>query len=414
MSIFSKITILFAISIAIMGMLSIKSNQLSNQNIKNSIENRYIQASKELFDILAKGDMNLLQQSSDELGFDMLEPKQIKLTGGDMIYNVDTSFGSIAIVGIGDLYYLHMKYLDDEVLFFDSSQADNIWQKKLLNYFIIADILILILMFVIIWDMLRPLRGISRGIEVFGSGDYRHRLTFDERKNDEISKVKKQFNLMAQNIDTLITSRRELLCDISHELRTPLARAKLSLAMMDASKHKDILHRSIEQIDNLTNEILHIERLNSNSLQLSLEIVSIDDILLGALSKMFIEEDELEINEHINFTILADSNYIGIALKNLIDNALKYRTRGIVYIDIRENMISVKNFAKPLEKDFSYYTEPFTRDDSGKSGYGLGLNIVKKILDLHGFSLEYRYDNEYIIFNINFHSNIYSEVSCKD
>jgi two-component system, OmpR family, sensor kinase len=406
MSIFSKITILFVISMIIMSILSIKTNQISNQNIKSSIENRYIQTSKELYDILVKGDTGLLKSSAEEFNFDIVDPKTINLTTGDIVYHVETSFGGISIINLDDLYYLKIVYLDDVTVFFDKTQNENIWQKMLMNYFILADVLILILIFVIIWSMLKPIKKISKGIEIFGAGDYKYRLSFDERKKDEISKLKKQFNDMAQNIETLITSRKQLLSDISHELRTPLAKAKLSLEMMENSKHKDILYRSIEQIDSLTNEILELERLNSNILHLSIKNVFIDDVLLDALSKMFIEEDVLDIKEHTNFRILADKNYLGIAVKNLIDNALKYKTKGIVHIDIEENKISIKNFAKPLEKDFLYYLDPFTKEDSNKNGYGLGLNIVKRILDLHGFILNYRYENEYVIFEINFDKKI--------
>ncbi|MDD5359741.1 MAG: ArsS family sensor histidine kinase [Sulfurovaceae bacterium] len=406
MSIFSKITILFVISMIIMSILSIKTNQISNQNIKSSIENRYIQTSKELYDILVKGDTGLLKSSAEEFNFDIVDPKTINLTTGDIVYHVETSFGGISIINLDDLYYLKIAYLDDVTVFFDKTQNENIWQKMLMNYFILADVLILILIFVIIWSMLKPIKKISKGIEIFGAGDYKYRLSFDERKKDEISKLKKQFNDMAQNIETLITSRKQLLSDISHELRTPLAKAKLSLEMMESSKHKDILYHSIEQIDSLTNEILELERLNSNILHLSIKNVFIDDVLLDALSKMFIEEDELDIKEHTNFAILADKNYLSIAIKNLIDNALKYKTKGIVHVDIGENKISIKNFAKPLEKDFLYYLDPFTKENSNKNGYGLGLNIVKRILDLHGFILNYRYENEYVVFEINFDKKI--------
>jgi two-component system, OmpR family, sensor kinase len=401
-SIFSKITILFVISIIIMSILSIKTNQISNQNIKSSIENRYIQTSKELYDVLVKGDTGLLKSSAEEFNFDIVNPKTINLTTGDIVYHVETSFGGISIINLDDLYYLKIVYLDDITVFFDKTQNENIWQKMLMNYFILADVLILILIFVIIWSMLKPIKKISKGIEIFGAGDYKYRLFFDEKKKDEISRLKKQFNDMAQNIETLITSRKQLLSDISHELRTPLAKAKLSLEMMESSKHKDILYRSIEQIDSLTNEILELERLNSNILHLSIKNVFIDDVLLDALSKMFIEEDVLNIKKHANFAILADKNYLGIVVKNLIDNALKYKTKGIVHIDIEENKISIKNFAEPLENDFSYYTEPFTKDDTSKNGYGLGLNIVKRILDLHGFSLKYRYEKNCVVFEINF------------
>lgn len=402
MSIFSKITTLFLMSILIMSILSFKTNEIAQKNMQNNIKDRYIESSKELHDFLIKDDSSELLEKAKDLGYEEVDKKFIKSKKYKSIYSANISFGSIEIIEIDKMYYLVLQYLDDEIVFLDKKQNEYTLEKKVLNYFVLVDILILILMFVSILNILKPLKSISKGMEVFGSGDYKYRFLFDERKNDEITKLKKQFNNMAQNIDMLITSRKQLLGDISHELRTPLAKAKLSLAMMESSKHKDILYRSIEQIDSLTNEILHLERLNSNSLKLFMENVSIDDVMLNVLSKVLVDESELNINEHINFTILADINYISIAIKNLIDNALKYKIKDVVYVDIKENMISIKNFAKPLENDFLYYTEPFTKDDMSKNGYGLGLNIVKRILDLHGFSLKYRYEKNCVVFEINF------------
>lgn len=402
MSIFSKITTLFLMSILIMSILSFKTNEIAQKNMQNNIKDRYIESSKELHDFLIKDDSFELLEKAKDLGYEEVDKKFIKSKKYKSIYSANISFGSIEIIEIDKMYYLVLQYLDDEIVFLDKKQNEYTLEKKVLNYFVLVDILILILMFVSILNILKPLKSISKGMEVFGSGDYKYRFLFDERKNDEITKLKKQFNNMAQNIDMLITSRKQLLGDISHELRTPLAKAKLSLAMMESSKHKDILYRSIEQIDSLTNEILHLERLNSNSLKLFMENVSIDDVMLNVLSKVLVDESELNINEHINFTILADINYISIAIKNLIDNALKYKIKDVVYVDIKENMISIKNFAKPLENDFLYYTEPFTKDDMSKNGYGLGLNIVKRILDLHGFSLKYRYEKNCVVFEINF------------
>lgn len=406
MSIFSKITILFLMSIVIMSVLSFQTNEIAQKNMQSNIKDRYIESSKELYDFLIKDDSLELSQRAKDLGYEEVDKKNIKSKEYKSIYSANISFGSIEIIEIDKMYYLVLQYLDDEIIFLDKKQNEYTLEKQVLNYFVLADILILILMFVSILNILKPLKNISKGMEVFGRGDYKYRFLLDERKNDEITKLKKQFNTMAQNIDTLITSRKQLLGDISHELRTPLAKAKLSLAMMESSKHKDILYRSIEQIDSLTNEILHLERLNSNSLKLFTENVSIDDVMLNVLSKVLVDESELNINEHINFTILADINYISIAIKNLIDNALKYKIKDVVYVDIKENMISIKNFAKPLENDFSYYTEPFTKDDMSKNGYGLGLNIVKRILDLHGFDLNYKYEKDYVVFEINFDKKI--------
>jgi signal transduction histidine kinase len=64
----------------------------------------------------------------------------------------------------------------------------------------------------------------------------------------------------------------------------------------------------------------------------------------------------------------------------------------------------VKNFGKPLQKDLNFYTQTFTQDDNSRAqkGYGLGLNIVKRVLEHHELELEYLHDKGESIFKISF------------
>lgn len=384
-----------------MSILSFRTNEILTQNIETSQQSRYTQASQVLFDSFVKGDIATLENKAKELGYVKVEHK--RSSAARVIYSTKTSFGAIEIYKDEGLYYLDMRYLDDKVVFFDQSQTENIWQKGFLNFFLVADIVILILMFVIILGILRPLRSISRGIEKFGGGDYKYRLKSNSKNNDEISKLKIQFNTMAQNIETLITSREQFLADISHELRTPIAQAKLSLEMLEHSRYKQSLTKSIEQIDILTHELLGIERLRSGNLELKKQIISIKQVLLEALSRIFANEEEIIIEQEETFDINADVDYLSMAIKNLIDNALKYKTHGAVHIAIKKDTLEIRNFSQPLSKELTYYTQPFTRGEQQiGTGYGLGLNIVGRILSYHGFGFKYDYKDGQSIFIIKF------------
>lgn len=93
-----------------------------------------------------------------------------------------------------------------------------------------------------------------------------------------------------------------------------------------------------------------------------------------------------------------------MALKNLVENGLKYSKDGKVYIESNSNQIIVKNQGDKLEHDISYYLEPFCRDNSHSavSGHGLGLSIVSEILFLHHYHLEYNYKDGFHIFSLGF------------
>ncbi len=404
MTIFKKIFILFCVSIVVMSFLSSKINQISNEKIALVYKDKYIESSKELFNYLINGDLADLYKRAKELNYKKMSNSLIK--NAKIIYEHRVSFGNVKIIKKDNGYLLYMKYLDADVLFYDASQKNEAEQKENINYLIITAILLLIIIFLIFLRMLIPLKNISKAIEKFGSGNYSFRLK-ESKSQDEISKVIKKFNAMAENLESLMTSRSQLLRDISHELRTPISKAIISLEMIEDSKYKKILKKSINQIDSLTNELLEIERLNSNSIELDIKKYSIDTILASSLSKMLIEnEEEIEVKIINLFDCNADINYLSIAIKNLIDNALKYKEKGKVEILIDKNVLEIKNIGTQLSKDLSYYMQTFTQEDNSRNivGYGLGLNIVKRILEYHNFKLEYRHENNKNIFSISFNN----------
>ncbi len=404
MSILSKITILFLISILLMGYISFKTNEISQRNLETSIKDKYIQASKNLLDTLVKGDNDALILQAKTVNFSIISPGKYTFQKAQKISYTPVSFGYIEVLKNSDGYFLHLHYLDEDVFFFDDTQVEEMGQKKILNILILADVLILIVMFFVIIKMLTPLRRLPAEIEKFGEGDYTHRIK-ELNSSDEIAKVISQFNKMASNIETLIHSRTQFLTDISHELRTPISKAKLSLEMIESSKYKDILKKSIDQIDTLTNELLELEKLSSNNLNLSFSTHSIETLLANVLAKMLVDdEEELHIKVQIPFYLYGDIEYLSISIKNLIENALKYKTGGIVHVTAMDNILEIRNFANPLSKPLSFYTDAFTQEDNARrnKGYGLGLNIVKRILELHGFTLNYYYDKGEVVFVVDF------------
>jgi len=380
MSIFKKVLILFCISIMISFFLSSKINQITNEKIQLVYKDKYIESSKELLNYLINGDLNTLDKRAKELKYEKKSIQLLKDT--KTIYEHKISFGDVKIIKKGSDYFLYMSYLGDKILLFDTSQNNEIEQKENIDFLIGLSIILLIVIFLIVLRMLVPLQNISKAIEKFGEGDYALRLK-EGKSKDEISKVAKKFNAMAKNLENLIKSRKELLRDISHELRTPISKAKISLEMIEDSKYKMILKKSINQIDKLANELLEIERLNSDNIKLDFQNHSIDTILAETFSKMIIEDEE-DIDMQIKslFDCNADINYLSMAIKNLIDNALKYKESGKVEITVYKNILEIKNQGKALSKDLEFYMQTFTQEDKTRNikGYGLGLNIVKRVL----------------------------------
>lgn len=404
MSIFSKVLILFLISFSLMIFVSNETNKLTQNTIESLLKEKYIQVSDELFTYLSNNNQTALNKKLRELQFKTIADKKHYLNSSKIIYNYGTMLSSINILKHeDDKYLLYMKYLDDDILVIDISQDENFAKRELLNYMILADITILIILFLIILKMIYPLRGISKSIRSFGEGDYSLRIKSSAK--DEIGKVSTTFNAMATNIEELITSRETLLRDIGHELKTPIAKSKLATEMIEDSKYKSILKRALSQIDEMTSELLDLEKLSSNQYKLQKQKFSSETLIAESLSKLFIEDETLiDVKIESDFEIYADLNYLSIALKNLIDNGLKYSVEKPVYIVVKDAFIVVKSRGKKLDKPLEFYCEAFTQGDNSRNqaGYGLGLSLVKRILDKHEFKLSYYYNEGFNQFAIAF------------
>lgn len=402
MSIFGKVIVLFIISLSSMLFVSYKANTLTQITIETVLEDKYIHLSEDLFKYLTDSDTLNLEKRFKELNFKIIKDKERYLKSSHPIYDYTTELSSIKILKYeDDKYLLYMKYLDEDVLALQQLEEKNFEDKELLNYMILIDIGILIALFLIILKMTYPLKKITESIRKFGEGQYCVRIKTSCKA--EIGEVAKTFNSMAENIEDLITSRQRLLRDIGHELKTPIAKSKIAIEMIEESKYKKILKKALFQLDEMTTELLSIEKINANQSNLNIQTFNIETLINESLSRLFIE-DETSVNISIesNFNIDADLSYLSIALKNLIDNALKYSVQKPIFITVEDNKISVKGKGEKLEKPLEFLCEAFTQGDNSRNqtGYGLGLSLVKRILDKHHFELSYSHQDGFNVFTI--------------
>jgi two-component system OmpR family sensor kinase len=91
---------------------------------------------------------------------------------------------------------------------------------------------------------------------------------------------------------------------------------------------------------------------------------------------------------------------MALAIKNLLDNGIKYSKDKCVILRTNDSFIEVVSKGDELEHPLSYYTEPFSQAEKRSSGFGLGLYIVHSILQKLGYKLGYRYEEGNNIFTI--------------
>lgn len=390
MSILKKISILFLTSFILMGVIGFWIDSINSKRVDELIKDKYLKIANEIFQNIDNSDR--VEELISKYNLVRVEDKKVR----EVLYFEKHTFGFISIkkASFEDEFIIEINFLDDSYNL-KTPNEENINDKLMLNILIFLDTIVLLLIFLYLLKLLSPLKKITKGIENFSSGDFKNKIEI--KSNDEMGTLSNALNSMASSLEELLKSREELLRDIGHELRTPIAKGKFAIQKIENTSQKELLQKIFLDLEVLTNELLELEKLNSTKLNLS--IFSAETLVTEALSKLYIsDESSIIIEIKDDFKIEADLHYLSVALKNLIDNALKYATKLPITIRISTKKICVINSGKKLSKELDYYLKPFTQELSQRDGFGLGLSIVNKIVAKHNFFLEYTYEDENNLF----------------
>ena len=394
MSIFKKISILFIISFILMAVIGSWIDNINSKKMENLIKEKYIHVIEEIIDNIENEELlNKIIETNK-----LKQKTNIDSINNQILYIKKYDLGEVKIIkeSFEDEFIIEIKYLNKTYIF-ETPDEENLNDKTILNILISLDIFILILIFLYIFKLLSPLKIITKELINFANGDLSRRININSK--DEIGVLSNSFNKMASSLENSIKTREELLRDIGHELRTPIAKGKFAIEKIDDFSQKELLKKIFCDLETLTNELIELEKLDL--VKLNLTTFSAETLIIESLGKLYLEDEskvEIEIVE--DFKINADLYYLSTALKNLIDNALKYAISYPIVIQANKNEISISNKGKELSKELEYYLKPFTQELSQRDGFGLGLSIVKKVIDKHNFQLNYVYQNESNIFKI--------------
>lgn len=294
-------------------------------------------------------------------------------------------------------FYLIANYNENQYLFMSHVGSPG----NISIYFIIL-ILFVSLVFTGIYfafrKILKPVKLLNEGIAEVSRGNLAYNV--EEISRDELGRLTRAFNDMRNRIVEMLKARDQLILDVSHELRSPLTRMKVALEFIDNEKIKISIHDDIHDLEVMTEEILEGERLDSLHGKLQLEKVLLSD-LLHDIAGWFREIKPGIILDPFDDSIILnlDIQRFKLAVRNLIDNALKYSAEEgeAVHIIVDEHpdhiKILIHDHGSGIDKDdLTKLFEPFYRTDRSRSretgGFGLGLSISKKIIEAHGGSLE--------------------------
>jgi two-component system, OmpR family, sensor kinase len=246
---------------------------------------------------------------------------------------------------------------------------------------------ILLTAFALIIYRLRPLRRLRKQIARFGEGDMGVR--FKTNGSDEIALIANELDSTQNKIRSLIESRTLFLRNIMHELKTPIAKGRIVATMLSDEKQRGRFEGIFERLESLIGEFALLEEITSGNQYHEKKEYRLVDIIDGAIDMAMVEYDSVECTIDSSIKVEVDYRLFATAVKNLIDNAIKYSSEKKMKIWVEEGEIVFANRGEALRNSLSYYIEPFTSDHPTKDSFGLGLYIVDAILKEHDYVLAY-------------------------
>lgn len=213
------------------------------------------------------------------------------------------------------------------------------------------------------------------------------------------------YYLILKNINDTqhqLKSRQLFLRTIMHELKTPIAKGRIVSELIDDEKQKNRMIIIFEKLNILVEDFAKIEQIVSNNYQPNTYPCSIEAIIDKSIEMLMLEKTDNIILQNISTKkINVDFELFSLALKNLIDNALKYSHDKQIIVKEEEKALLFISNGEELQKPLYHYFKPFHNDTKLKThGMGLGLYIVNTILQMHAMQLEYAYKEKQNIFKI--------------
>lgn len=287
--------------------------------------------------------------------------------------------------------------------------------------------------------MVKPVLEISRISKRMAHLD----MTWDCKVNrtDELGVLASSLNAMAKRLDTamrelenanaqlredmeqltaLSRQRRDFFAAASHELKTPITilKGQIESMILGIGKYKDtgkVLPETLKEVENmerLVKEILTISKIEMDGLAGEAEPVPLPETITNVSETLLPLAQERQISVHSQLaedvTVSGNASLLEKAIHNILSNAIRHSPEGAeVFIRLTPSALAVTNTGTSIpEEDLPVLFTPFYRVEKSRNkstgGSGLGLYLVKTILELHGF--QYRVENTEtgVVFTVEF------------
>jgi len=258
-------------------------------------------------------------------------------------------------------------------------------------------------------NLTKPLRALTIGVEKISEGQLGYII--QKKSKDELGRLIDTFNRMSSTLSKIEKNRKNYINSISHELKTPLTSIKvliesLSIGNNDVDTYKEYLqdiYGEAERMERLVNYLMESIKLEESIFNLKEENIS--QILKDTIKLIRPYADKN--NVHIKFTgaeniiVKCDGDKVKEMIFNLLDNSIKYRdpckensfvhitlnkenNRAILKIEDNGIGIDEKNIKNIFNRGFRVLEGEL---NGSVEGYGIGLTVVKNIIDKHGWDI---------------------------
>ena len=303
--------------------------------------------------------------------------------------------------------YIRHNFIDEQTVetIIEQENVDEI-SSGIKNAIIYGLIVGLGLIIVVAAHIIRPIRRLTDATKKVATGDFN--VNVEVKRNDEIGELTYNFNKMVQELKSIEYLRKDFISNVSHELKTPLASiqgfTKLlvdeNLSKEERKEYIDIIVEETNRLSNISNNMIKLSKFENQEIITNKTEYRLDEQLRKAIIMLDKEINDKNINVSLNAnptTIIEDADIIMEIWLNILNNAIEYtKPNGIIdvsliqyeqfiKVSIKDNGIGIAKekqdriFEKFYQADKSHYRE----------GSGLGLSIVKRIVDLIDGKIEF-------------------------
>jgi signal transduction histidine kinase len=254
--------------------------------------------------------------------------------------------------------------------------------------------------------ILKPIRKFNNAINLVAKGNFTIQLK-ENQKIFEMNEMTKNFNKMVAELASIETLRNDFITNVSHEFKTPLATIEGYITLLQSEdltqeqkeSYINIIMNSTRQLSHLTSNILKISKLENQERIPEKNFFSLDEQIRQCLLLLENKWNEKNISLELELspiTFYGNEELMMQVFINLIDNAIKFtpvegKIQIVAYQADKEVVITISDNGIGISEDAKKYIfEKFYQSDKARlsEGNGLGLTLVKHIVDLSGGKIE--------------------------